>query len=570
MAQQVINIGASPGDGTGDALRVAFQKCNANFTELYSNSAILGTANTWALLQTFTSGIAVSANIALPATNSNGTAGVITLNGSRFIHNPTNNLFIGVNAGNFSLTGPEAFENLGVGGACLASLTSGGQNTAINQLSLTALTTGSNNIAVGYNTLPTEVTGGNNTAVGTESLLSQNGASGNTALGFLAGADVTTGGANTFIGNNTGRGITTGQQNTILGANVGGLSSTLSNAIIIADSGGNIQADYGKTVSNAWTFAGGFASINLPTTTSLSVGTIKINGQSFASVYHNNLFVGQVAGNFTLTGTGNNALGTSVFSALTTGNDNASQGNGSSAALTTGSNNAALGTNALATEATGNNNVALGKNALLVQNGAGSNIAVGFQAGAGVTTGNNNIIIGNNTAGALTTGSQNTLIGGGLTVAATLSNAIVIADGVGNIRLDYNKTTANLWAFSANVVVNNPTSASVTANCTTAGQQSLHVMQDAGVNMWGVFKNTDNSFGIFDYTAATFALTIANSTKQIGFAYQALISASTTTRSGLRMSAGTAPASPINGDIWFDGTNLKMQIGGVTKTFTLT
>ena len=35
MAKQVINVGTSANDGTGDKNRVAFQKCNANFTELY-------------------------------------------------------------------------------------------------------------------------------------------------------------------------------------------------------------------------------------------------------------------------------------------------------------------------------------------------------------------------------------------------------------------------------------------------------------------------------------------------------------------------------------------------------
>jgi SPRY domain len=35
MAQQIINIGAAPDDGTGDHLRVSFDKCNQNFTELY-------------------------------------------------------------------------------------------------------------------------------------------------------------------------------------------------------------------------------------------------------------------------------------------------------------------------------------------------------------------------------------------------------------------------------------------------------------------------------------------------------------------------------------------------------
>jgi hypothetical protein len=47
------------------------------------------------------------------------------------------------------------------------------------------------------------------------------------------------------------------------------------------------------------------------------------------------------------------------------------------------------------------------------------------------------------------------------------------------------------------------------------------------------------------------------------------IGASTTTRASLRIRSGTAPTSPNDGDIWFDGTDIKMRIGGVTKTFTL-
>lgn len=37
----------------------------------------------------------------------------------------------------------------------------------------------------------------------------------------------------------------------------------------------------------------------------------------------------------------------------------------------------------------------------------------------------------------------------------------------------------------------------------------------------------------------------------------------------LRIRSGTAPTTPNDGDIWFDGTDIKMRIGGVTKTFTL-
>lgn len=39
MAQQVINIGGSANDGTGDPLRTSFTKCNQNFAELYARGA---------------------------------------------------------------------------------------------------------------------------------------------------------------------------------------------------------------------------------------------------------------------------------------------------------------------------------------------------------------------------------------------------------------------------------------------------------------------------------------------------------------------------------------------------
>jgi nitrogen fixation protein len=48
-----------------------------------------------------------------------------------------------------------------------------------------------------------------------------------------------------------------------------------------------------------------------------------------------------------------------------------------------------------------------------------------------------------------------------------------------------------------------------------------------------------------------------------------ILGAATTAKASLRIPSGTAPTTPVNGDIWFDGTDLKMRIGGVTKTFTL-
>lgn len=40
MVQQVINVGTSANDGTGDPLRSAFTKINSNFSEIYGKDAI--------------------------------------------------------------------------------------------------------------------------------------------------------------------------------------------------------------------------------------------------------------------------------------------------------------------------------------------------------------------------------------------------------------------------------------------------------------------------------------------------------------------------------------------------
>jgi hypothetical protein len=47
MTQQIINVGAAPNDGTGDPLRVSFDKCNQNFTELYQKGAATGAEGVW-------------------------------------------------------------------------------------------------------------------------------------------------------------------------------------------------------------------------------------------------------------------------------------------------------------------------------------------------------------------------------------------------------------------------------------------------------------------------------------------------------------------------------------------
>lgn len=46
MTQEIINVGTLPNDGEGDPLRVAFQKVNNNFANLFSTASEITIANT--------------------------------------------------------------------------------------------------------------------------------------------------------------------------------------------------------------------------------------------------------------------------------------------------------------------------------------------------------------------------------------------------------------------------------------------------------------------------------------------------------------------------------------------
>ena len=63
MAQETINIGTSPNDGTGDPLRNAFNKANLNFTDLYSGAGVADDSITYAKLGSeYTTSAAVAAS----------------------------------------------------------------------------------------------------------------------------------------------------------------------------------------------------------------------------------------------------------------------------------------------------------------------------------------------------------------------------------------------------------------------------------------------------------------------------------------------------------------------------
>jgi trimeric autotransporter adhesin len=176
-----------------------------------------------------------------PTTSSIST-GVIFKDANSFIHNykpvanDGNNTFLGISAGNFTMSSATSWlasGNTGVGSYALTALTTGGLNTAmgynallanttgaynvaIGSLALSANTTGSSNVAVGHNTLPSN-TAGNNTALGGSVLFTNTTGALNTGVGESSLNKNTTGNQNTSVGQSSMRQNITGNNNTALG-----------------------------------------------------------------------------------------------------------------------------------------------------------------------------------------------------------------------------------------------------------------------------------------------------------------------------------------------------------------
>lgn len=157
-------------------------------------------------------------------------------------------------------------------------------------------------------------------------------------------------------------------------------------------------------------------------------------GKNLAYLVHptsgsDNIFLGE-AGNVTITGNSNVAVGPSSGLALTTGGGNTAVGASAMKALLTGNSTVAVGSFALATEAGGNFNTGVGSFALNTQAGATGNTALGYQAGYDLTTGGSNTIVGYNCGRGLATGTGNFIAGYNVTgIPAALATSMVLASG---------------------------------------------------------------------------------------------------------------------------------------------
>jgi hypothetical protein len=88
---------------------------------------------------------------------------------------------------------------------------------------------------------------------------------------------------------------------------------------------------------------------------------------------------------------------------------------------------------------------------------------------------------------------------------------------------------------------------------------------------WSLFSRGDASdaFQIYNRNTSSVGLSLNNTNNEIATGGRLLLTASTTSRASLNIQSGTAPTTPSNGDIWFDGSDFKCRVGGATKTFTI-
>ena len=175
-----------------------------------------------------------------------------------FLHNfGTQNTFLGINSGNFTMTGAG---NSALGQSTLYNNTTGYNNTAMGDLALYSNTTGIWNAALGYGSLYSNTIGSYNTALGYLSLQTNNSGSNNTALGYGSLYVNTTGDANTALGNWALSANITGTYNTALG-----YQSLYSNT----DGTNNTSSGYKSLYSNtsgSYNTASGYLSLYSNTT----------------------------------------------------------------------------------------------------------------------------------------------------------------------------------------------------------------------------------------------------------------------------------------------------------------
>ena len=240
--------------------------------------AVLGTANTFTQLNSFSAGISAS-GATFTGSISGATATFskdITVNSITVglgKSSDTNNVAIGhvALASNTSDYDKEGTGNVAIGSSALTSNTTGSSNVGVGPQALYSNTTGDDNVGVGQSALYFNTTGNYNVGVGGSALNDNTTGSNNVGVGDGALNDNTTGSNKTAIGYAAGRyrgsgvsTLTTGTGGIYIGYQARGSADTQTNEIVIGVDAlglGSNTAVIGATLQSAATIYG---VLNLP------------------------------------------------------------------------------------------------------------------------------------------------------------------------------------------------------------------------------------------------------------------------------------------------------------------
>lgn len=227
---------------------------------------------------------------------------------------------------------------------------------------------------------------------------------------------------------------------------LGSLTNNTERILTLPDANGTIAltSDIPST-STLVPYTGATGAVNLGAY-DLTVNGITIGLGAGSSVY-NNAFGFQALYSNT-SGSSNAAFGVQALYSNMSGAFNTAFGNYALNSNTSGFRNTALGLSALLNNSNGDDNMAFGYQSLLENTSGSKNTAIGTQA-LFSNTGSNNTAIGDLAGSDIITGSNNTIIGRVLGNGSMLNN-VILADGAGNIRFQFDGTNT-LLGQSGNV-----------------------------------------------------------------------------------------------------------------------
>ncbi|MFH1360726.1 MAG: hypothetical protein ABIJ41_06785 [Candidatus Omnitrophota bacterium] len=272
--------------------------------------------------------------------------------------------------------------------------------------------------------------------------------------------------------------------------------------------------------------------IRIPATSATGGAILQGTNLFMHSAGNWNTFLGLNAGNLTLAGIANTAVGSRALMNHTSGDNNTAIGASALENNTTGFSNTAIGSMSLRSNIDGDQNVAIGENALNSNTAGNANTAIGIltlqnnttggintAVGAGAlgsnTTGVNNVAVGSATIEDNTTGQFNTAVGSGALRQTTGGNNV----GIGFTAGEQNVSGADnvFVGHNAQPTANNLINAIAIGSQAQVGASNSMALGGTGANAVNVGIGTTTPAEALDVNGNIIASgTICDSTGCIG------------------------------------------------------